>query len=157
MSTNEDPMSSPVVAGSVTEAEKNRADGPTAVAAEDASVEEWVPGQLIEMPKDRVEWILSEKRRVLQEDPDEYYNRMINDPDRPEIFTPEFLEEERQLMRDLAEQYRISGDSLEKFQEWLRLQLETKGRVLVGETYLAQRIRVRQAFAEEFGPLWHDE
>ncbi|TVT99418.1 hypothetical protein EJB05_55239, partial [Eragrostis curvula] len=100
---------------------------------------------------------MSQKRMVLKEDPDEYYNRMINDPDRPEIYTPEYLEDERQHMRDIAEQYRHAGDYLEEFQEWVRIQLETKGRVLVDDTFLARRAMLRQDFTEFWAGLWRGE
>jgi hypothetical protein len=83
--------------------------------AEDPVAEEWIPGQLIELLQHFIHWILSQMHSVLEEDPDEYYNRMINDPDRPDLFTPDYLEEDMQLMRDIAEQYRVSGDYLEKF------------------------------------------
>jgi hypothetical protein len=93
---------------------KDNADVSMATA-EDPDAKEWIPGQLIELLQHFIHWILSQMHSVLEEDPDEYYNRMINDPDRPDLFTPDYLEEDMQLMRDIAEQYRVSGDCLEKF------------------------------------------
>ena len=50
-----------------------------------------------------------------QEDPDDYYNRMTSDPDRPEVYTSELLAEERHLMRNAAALLELAGDRLERF------------------------------------------
>ena len=67
-----------------------------------------------------VGWILSWKWVAFKEDPDDYYDRMIDDPDRPEEYTLEYLEEERDTMRELVAHNKRSRDSFEKFQEWVR-------------------------------------
>jgi hypothetical protein len=123
--------------------------------AEDPVAEEWIPGQLIELPHPFVDWILSQKHSVLEEDPDEYYNWMINNPDRLDLFMLEYLGEDRQLMRDIAEQYRVSEGYLEKFQTWVRGQLKTNGRVMVDDSFFARRIRIHQAFKEAYARPAH--
>ncbi|KAF8685317.1 hypothetical protein HU200_044020 [Digitaria exilis] len=133
--------------------EKHAADVTPAAAAAAAAdgtaiAKECIPGQKFRFPQKTIDWIMSQKRFVLDEDPDEYYNRMINDPDRHELYTQQFLEEERQLMRDMATLHQRTGDSLEKFQRWARYELETKGYVEVDEVYLDRRIRL-QRFSKE--------
>ncbi|KAL6654171.1 hypothetical protein ACP70R_007636 [Stipagrostis hirtigluma subsp. patula] len=140
-----DPASA--VGGGIAMGEKHAAD--VATAAEQTGGEEWVPGGGTRLPKEFVDWILRRKRAVLQEDPDDYYNRMINDPDRPAVYTPEFLEEEREVLRSMAALYKSVGDRFEKFQEWVRGELEAKGYVEVGDAYLAQRARLRRVVTQE--------
>lgn len=41
------------------------------------------------LSKEFVAWIMNRKLVSFNEDPDEYYNQMINDPDRPEEYTPD--------------------------------------------------------------------
>jgi hypothetical protein len=88
---------------------------------------------------------------AFEEDPDDYYNRMINDPDRPEEYTQEYLEEERDTMRELVAHNKRSRDSFDKFQEWVRRQLDEKGYVEVGESYIAQCAINRRSVTPE---LW---
>lgn len=126
---------------------------PAALAEDTATVNEWIPGQKFRLPQHFIDWIMSQKRFVLDEDPDEYYNRMINDADRHELYTQKFLEEERQLMRDIAGVHQRSGDWLEKFQRWARYELQTKGYVEVDEVYLDQRIRFRRGSKELYDAM----
>ncbi|KAF8685314.1 hypothetical protein HU200_044017 [Digitaria exilis] len=70
-------------------------------------------------------------------------------------FTKEYLEEERELMCDMAAQYQRTGDRFEKFQRWVRQQLEEKGTSRL-------RVRLRQLVTQEqwnvmFGDLKLDE
>ncbi|KAL6603307.1 hypothetical protein ACP70R_043668 [Stipagrostis hirtigluma subsp. patula] len=82
---------------------------------------------------------------------------MISDPDRPEIYTEEFLQEEMQLLRDMNELYRRVGDRFEKFQNWVRRQLELKGFVEVDDCYLLQRIKLRElGTQEQWGAMFRD-
>ena len=81
----------------------------------------------------------------MQEDPDEYYNRMMSDPDRLEVYTPELLAEERHLMRNTAALFEHAGDRwLERFQRWVRQELQTKGCVKVDDAYLDHAISYRK-------------
>ncbi|KAL6654716.1 hypothetical protein ACP70R_008181 [Stipagrostis hirtigluma subsp. patula] len=97
-----------VAAAGIPEGEKHAVDV-AAAAEEDTGVSWWAPGPGETgtlLPEEFVDWILRRRRAEPEEDPDEYYARMIADPDRPEVYTPEFLEEERQLLRDMNELYR---------------------------------------------------
>jgi hypothetical protein len=74
---------------------------------------------------------------------------MINDPDRPEEYTQEYFEEERETMREMVAHNKRSRDSFEKFQVWVRRQLDEKGYVEVGEAYVAQMVRHRRSVTAE--------
>ncbi|KAL6890348.1 hypothetical protein ACP4OV_009111 [Aristida adscensionis] len=142
--------SAAATAGGVPKEEKGAAvAAAAAAAAEDTGRDEHTPGCLTRLPEEYVSWILRQERVEPEEDPDEYYNRMISDADRPAIYTQEFLEEERQLLRDMNELYKCVGDRFEKFQSWVRGELEAKGFVEVDDDYLAQRVRLRQLVTKE--------
>ena len=96
-----------------------------------------------------VEWILNRKWVSFEEDPDEHYDQMINDPDRPEEYTQEYLEEERDMMRELVAHNERSRACFEKFQQWVRRQLVEKGYVEVGEAYIAQCAINRRSVSPE--------
>jgi hypothetical protein len=71
---------------------------------------------------------------------------MVSDPDRQELYTPEFLAEERHLMRNMAVLFERAGNRLERFQRWVRRELETKGCVKVDDAYFDRRISYREGY-----------
>ncbi|WVZ50585.1 hypothetical protein U9M48_001826 [Paspalum notatum var. saurae] len=134
------------------EAEKGTAADSVSVAAAAASgavegdtpCDPWVPVAGLPtmiLPQEYIDWIFSRKPMALEEDPDEYYNRMINDPEMVAIFTREYIEEERQILRDMAAANQLVADTNERFKAFARPQLLENGYVEVNAAHMAQRVR----------------
>ncbi|CAO2146617.1 unnamed protein product [Urochloa humidicola] len=56
-------------------------------------------------------------------------------------------------MRDMATLYQRSGDRLERFQGWVRHQLDTKGFVEIDDVYLDQRISYREGYKKLYDAM----
>ncbi|WVZ51041.1 hypothetical protein U9M48_002232 [Paspalum notatum var. saurae] len=93
------------------------------------------------LPQEYMDWIFSRKPMALEEDLDEYYNRMINDPEMVAIFTREYIEEEREILRDMAAANQLVADTNERFKAFARPQLLENGYVEVNAAHMAQRVR----------------
>ncbi|WVZ51040.1 hypothetical protein U9M48_002231 [Paspalum notatum var. saurae] len=113
------------------EAEKGTAADSVSVAAAAASgavegdtpCDPWVPVAGLPtmiLPQEYMDWIFSRKPMTLEEDPDEYYNRMINDPEMVAIFKREYIEEETQILRDMAAATQLMADTNERFKAFAR-------------------------------------
>ncbi|KAJ1276351.1 hypothetical protein BS78_05G208100 [Paspalum vaginatum] len=118
--------------------EKCPATDAAAAAAGDTPIDASMPvagAPTMRLPAEYLEWIFSQKRTPVDEDPDECYNRMINDPEMVAVFTREYIEDETQIMRDIAAANQLMADTIERFQ------LLEKGYVEVDAAHMAGRVR----------------
>ncbi|OEL29161.1 hypothetical protein BAE44_0009820 [Dichanthelium oligosanthes] len=93
---------------------------------------------MMRLSQDLVNYILSWKPDLIQ-DPDEYHERMTNDP--LKCFSQEYIDLSTEIMRDLAESSKRINADFEKFQAWARAEYEEKGCVEVDDAFIANVFR----------------
>ncbi|KAK3119232.1 hypothetical protein QOZ80_9BG0716280 [Eleusine coracana subsp. coracana] len=133
--------------GIISEGEKHAAaDARPAASSTEAATSGEEGENLTRLSQSLVDYILSWEPTPFQ-DPDEYYNRMINDP--LQLFTQQYIDRSTQSLRNIAEITKRSNERFKKFQDWARAEFDAKGCVEVDDIYIANRVLLGQAVTQE--------